>query len=137
MKRRGLDGTEAVGIPVTPLIDIVFLLLIYFMLASNFVEEQQVHLELPESSYGQDIKRSNAVIAVTRDGRFFLEGREVSQASLPDRLKAMASRSKLDMIEISSDRLAPMEFVIKAMDAAKAAGITRVLISTKASGSMH
>jgi biopolymer transport protein ExbD len=119
---------------LTPLIDIVFLLLIYFMLASNFVKEQQFHVELPRSHHGERLKSAKAVITISRQGEFFLNGEKASADAIEARLSSLAAQTRIEMVEIRSDRLAPVDLTIKAMDAAKGAGLRRVLISTMPEG---
>ncbi len=132
MKRRSFSPDQGLGIPLTPLIDMVFLLLIYFMLASNFVEEQQFHVELPESSHGHEVSRHKAAVTVTKDGRFFLNSRQMDADELQGELKRMKAAEELRSLEIRIDRLAPAGLAVKVLDAAGAAGISEVSISTAA-----
>ncbi len=136
MKRRRptTDGHQGPAIPLTPLIDIVFLLLIYFMLASNFVKEQQFHVELPRSHHGEALESAGAIITINRQGEFFLNGDRIPAEDVEARLASLSAQTRIDRVEIRSDRLAPVDLTIKAMDAAKGAGLRRVIISTISEG---
>lgn len=130
-KRRSNRGTSDLGIPLTPIIDIVFLLLIYFMLTSNFVEEHYFKVDLPKSAHGTRVERQNIVISISGQGDFFLNKRPIEADQLEMELNQIKKGQKAPTVEIRSDRMAPVHLIVKAMDAAKGAGLKRVLLTTR------
>ena len=115
---------------MTPLIDIVFLLLIYFMLASSFVERGEMEIQLPKAALSQARAERPVSIRITREGRLFLGAEEVVPARLKARLDAFPGEAKRRGIEIAADRRAPVETLVLAMDAAKEAGFATAAVTT-------
>ena len=132
MKRRKIFQQDGLEIPMTPLIDIVFLLLIYFMLASHFVNQHGLKVKLPESSSGiTHTNKSILTLTVTKDGTFFLDGKEVSDAVLTASIRSHIAGLQEPKCRINADRDAPFRTIIKAIDSAKEAGIESVILETK------
>ncbi len=126
---------EEPDINLTPLIDVVFLLLIFFMVSTTFNREAELKIQLPESS-GEERKQPPEAIEITIDaqGRYFVNRQEV----LNDRLqtlkqaiaKVAAGRSDPPLV-ISADGRAPHQAVIRAMDAARQLGIVHLTFATR------
>lgn len=133
MKRRRGRLQNEFEIPVTPLIDIVFLLLIYFMLASHFVHNQALQVKLPEST-GKAIPLRNRyiTITITNNGHFLLNGKEVALKDLTRAIKANCVEPERAKCSIEADRRASVQMMVEAMDAAKLAGIKEVVVETRA-----
>ncbi len=134
-RRRALDQGSKPLVPMTPLVDIVFLLLIYFMLASNFVTEQQLVVDLPQSRHGTGVKHAPVILSITSDGSFFLNDRRVEGDQLEKALRGLSEVSRERAIEIRAERQVPVHFVVQAMDAAKGAHFTKVKVETTLKGS--
>ena len=132
-RRRGrvLKATQSVSIPITPLIDIVFLLLIYFMLASNFIEEQQFVVDLPRSSKGDARTKGPIVVTLKRNGGLFIDGKEASETDLRKRLKQLSPKAKQEGLEVRAEQDVAVRRVVKIMDMAKEAGVKKVMITTQ------
>ena len=135
--RRRIDTSFSAGpvIPLTPLIDLVFLLLIYFMLASNFMETQQFKVNLPESSHGSRATGAGTILSLTSQGGFFLQNEPVQEGQLQARLKTEAAKTGSPELEIRADRDAPVHLLVAAMDAAKTAGFNKITLRTACSAS--
>ena len=129
--RRG--GREEPDVNLTPLIDVVFLLLIFFMVTTTFVKEASLEIVLPEASAEADSgKRVPVEIAIDAQGRYFINQREVVNTTL-DTLVVALKKAKLDPelgIVVRADARTPHSAVVKAMDAAGQAGISRISIAT-------
>ena len=130
-RRRCIRAVHDVSIPITPLIDIVFLLLIYFMLASNFIEEQQFLVNLPSSSKGEVRTKGLLIVTVKRNGDIFVEGKRVSENGMFELLKDLTPKYKKQGLEVQAEKDVTVERVVKIMDMAKAAGLKRVMITTR------
>jgi len=130
-RRHPLSQGSKPLVPVTPLIDIVFLLLIYFMLASNFVTEQQMVVDLPESSHGVAVRHVPTIISITADGTFYLNGQRIVADSLVTSLSGIPRQMHLKELEIRAQRDTPVYLVIQAMDAARETGFTKIRVETR------
>lgn len=122
---------------LTPLIDVVFLLLIFFMVSTTFDREAELKIQLPEAA-GEQRQEPDAPVEITIDaqGRYFVNRQEVVNTKL-DTLKqavdkAVAGREDPPLV-ISADRLTPHEAVIRAMDAASQLGLVHITFVTKQS----
>ncbi len=133
MKRRRGGAQNEFEIPVTPLIDIVFLLLIYFLLASHFVHNQSLQVKLPESvAKATPIRKRHLTITITNNGHFILNGKEVALKDLTRAIKTECVEPGKTKCNIEADRQATVQMMVEAMDAAKLAGIKEVVVETRA-----
>lgn len=120
-----------VEIPLTPLIDIVFLLLIYFLLTTNFLVEEGIKIKLPQARASAPQIEKVITVYVDREGRAYLENREVSLDILFNRLKEMIGAQKDRLVVVKADREVILNKAVKVMDVAKAAGAGRLSLATE------
>ena len=127
-RRRSLE------VNITPLIDVVFLLLIFFMVSTTFDRYSEIHIELPRADAETSEKQADHIdVTIDREGRYFVDQREVVNTSL-DTLrralkKALGERSEIPVV-ISADARTPHQSVITAMDAASRAGLFNITFAT-------
>ena len=120
-----------VQLPLTPLIDIVFLLLIYFLLTTNFMVDEGIKIKLPQAKASAPQTEKEITVYVDRQGRAFLGNEEVSLAMLFDRLKEMIGGKENRLVVIRADRAVILNKAVKVMDVAKAAGAGRLCLATE------
>jgi len=120
-----------VQVPLTSLIDIVFLLLIYFLLTTNFMVEEGIKIKLPQAKASAPQTEEVITVYVDREGRTFLGTKEVSIAVLFDRLREMIGDQKNKLVVIRADRGVILNKAVKVMDVAKAAGAGRLCLATE------
>ena len=120
-----------VQLPLTPLIDIVFLLLIYFLLATNFLVDEGIKIKLPQAKASAPQTEKEITVYVDRQGRAFLGTEEVSLGMLFDRLKEMIGGKENKLVVIRADRAVILNKAVKVMDVAKAAGAGRLCLATE------
>lgn len=119
------------GIDLTPMIDIVFNLLIFFMVGSTIVETPQIEISLPKSSSAVGAeKNENIVISISKDGQKYINGYLVEDldANLADLAKTEGELEK--PVEIRSDEDVRTQILISVIDSVKNAGFTRLSIAT-------
>lgn len=121
---------DPVEVNLTPLIDVVFLLLIFFMVSTTFETRQALELVLPESASGVAAEVSPVTLVVTADGEYRLGGRTLSAAALPEALAAEAEAAREHGLVIEADGRARHADVVRALDQAGLQGIQRVRIAT-------
>ncbi len=119
---------------LTPLIDVVFLLLIFFLTATTFQKDEvEMSLELPKSASGTAGGDTKViVINVAKDGRLLVDGRQVTVAALQQKLKAAASRDKKQEVLIRGDQKAQFGLVAQVFDACLLAKLTSISIGADA-----
>ena len=120
-----------VQVPLTSLIDIVFLLLIYFLLTTNFMVEEGIKIKLPQARAAAPQTEEVITVYVDRQGGAFLGTQEVSLAGLFDRLKEMIGGRENKLVVIRADRAVILNKAVKVMDVAKAAGAGRLCLATE------
>ena len=129
--RRRKRAGVGVQVPLTSLIDIVFLLLIYFLLTTNFMVEEGIKIKLPQAKASAPQTEKVITVYVDREGRAFLENCEVSVEVLFDRLKEMIGIQKDKLVVVRADRAVILNMAVKVMDVAKAAGAGRLCLATE------
>ncbi len=113
---------------LTPMIDVVFLLLIFFLAATTFArEEVELDLRLPEAKSGQPGSPSRQIVVnVFADGRLSVEGREVTFEALRQKLTAAAQRDKQQPVLVRGDQQAQFGVGLQVLDVCRLAKITKV-----------
>jgi biopolymer transport protein ExbD len=117
--------------PLTALIDIVFLLLIYFLLTTNFMVDEGIAIKLPQAKASMPQTEQTITVYVDRDGRSYLDNREISFTELFKRLKAMIGDRNDKLVVVRADRGVILNKAVKVMDVAKAAGAGRLCLATE------
>lgn len=118
-------------IHLTALIDIVFLLLIFFLLASSFVEQAGLTILVPEIESEGSGLLPELVVQVDQDGNFFIDDTNINQRQLITILKLRIKSLAKDTVVIQADRRAQYDHVVEAIDAAKLAGAKNLILVTK------
>jgi biopolymer transport protein ExbD len=117
--------------PLTSLIDIVFMLLIYFLLTTNFMVDEGIKIKLPQAKAAAPQTQQEITIYVDRDGRAFLMNKEVPLNILFSEIKKMIGGQKDRLVVIKADRAVILNKAVKVMDIAKAAGAGRLCLATE------
>ena len=122
--------SDDVDVNLTPLIDVVFLLLIFFMVSTSFVKESQIKLSLPEASDEvQELPADTIEVAVDKNGVWFVNGHALadrSDAALSAALAEVSREQGEPVLVISADRNTPHQDVIDIMDVARRLGLSRI-----------
>ncbi len=113
---------------IAPLIDVIFLLLIFFMLTSSFIFQPGIKINLPNALTSEVIQRENLVIVVTDDNSFYIDEKIVERDALSSRLEIAAKENK--PILIKADRKASLGKVVEVWDLCRSKGIQKLNIAT-------
>lgn len=127
--------SEDVGVNLTPLIDVVFLLLIFFMVSTTFKKETQINLNLPEADGEQVVTEVNQIeIVISAKGEYAVNNRFLVNNEFETLRAAIKKVGKGDTdlpVIIAADGSAPHQSVVYAMDAAGQLGYSRLSITTR------
>ena len=115
----------------TPLADIVFLLLIFFMLSSTFIVSPGIKLKLPKAISSEIELGRTVIIEMPLGGGIFVNNAKVDFNELPQILDLTLSKAKEKVVIIKADKKIQHGFVVKVMDMAKIAGAQRIIIATE------
>jgi biopolymer transport protein ExbD len=124
---------EDATIDMTPMLDIVFIMLIFFIVTTVFVKEAGVEVNKPNGSLAVMPKNANIFIAVTEDGKVWIDRREVDVDLVRSNLERLMAEQPSDVIIIQADKEAEHGLVVEVMDQIKMAGIDRISIATAGS----
>jgi biopolymer transport protein ExbD len=124
----------SLGIDITPLIDVVFLLLIFFMVTTTFTWQSQLKIDLPEASAETKEAKSNIVrVSVDKEGNYYVNDKQLTnnqRGTLYKALKDLQSDKSLPLV-ITGDATAPHQAVVTVMDVAGQLGFSKVEITTQ------
>ena len=116
------------SIDFAPLIDVVFLLLIFFMLTSSFIFQPGIKVNLPRAITSEALSEKNIIITITAENLIYMDGKLVTINELSSRLKNIAGFKR--SILIKADEKASLGRVVKIWDICRQEGISKVNIAT-------
>ena len=118
-------------INLTPLIDIVFILLIFFLITSTFVQDSGIKVDLPRANQSSSTEANHQiVVTVTADGRMVYEGEALSKDELQDKLTGLYKEKVEQVFIIEADSTTQHGIVVSIMDLAKEIGFQSLAIAT-------
>ncbi|VAW65545.1 Biopolymer transport protein ExbD/TolR [hydrothermal vent metagenome] len=128
------EHREEIDLNLTPLIDVVFLLLIFFMVSTTFEKTSKLKIDLPEASVkAQKQANKKIVLGIDAKGRYYINDRQLVNTqvrTIKIALLKIAGNSRDIPIVLRADAKTPHQSVVRAMDAASQAGLTHLSIST-------
>lgn len=127
-KRRTIDPPR---VDLTPMIDVVFLLLIFFMISTTFIERPGLKIDLPESAAQQlKLEEKEVQVYLTASGEIYFQRDQVTLAELTQKLLGYGTLAKKITFLLMADKEALHGKVIELMDLAKTAGFEKLAIAT-------
>lgn len=117
---------------LTPLIDIVFLLLVFFMLTAHFIEDQAIDIKLPNANSSKPIEKDQYVeIALTPEGELMVAGKPVAKDDLEETIRGALHAPNKKFIRLRGDHESNFGMAVHVMDAARRAGAESLDILTE------
>ncbi len=131
MKFRRVKEQEA-GIGIAPFMDMVFLLLIFFMVTSHFDVASGVPIQLPKVAQKTfDEKKEKVTVVIDKSGQLYLKGEKLDMEGLSRALRATVQEKGLVSLVLQADREVPHGVVVETMDTAKASGVHTIIIAAQ------
>ena len=124
------DDDNESGIDISPLMDCVFILLIFFIVTTTFVEETGVEVDKPQAASASNLEKTSILIALTEKGVVVYGGRDIGVAGVQPLVKRMLRAEDVPVI-IQADKAAASGMLVRVIDEAKLAGATKVSIATR------
>jgi biopolymer transport protein ExbD len=118
------------GINISPLIDCVFILLIFFIVTTTFVEETGIEVDRPQAASATKLEKSSILIAVTAKGQVVYGGRDIGVAGVQPLIKRMLLKEDMPVI-IQADHSVETGLFVRVIDEAKLAGAEKVSVATR------
>jgi biopolymer transport protein ExbD len=130
LRETGQAEADEAGIDISPLIDCVFILLIFFIVTTTFVEETGVEVDKPQAATAVRLEKNSILIALTDKGEVVYGGREIGANGVQALVKRMLQKEDLPVI-IQADAGANSGLLVRIVDEAKLGGAVKVSVATK------
>ncbi len=121
------SGTTEINL--TPLIDMVFILLIFFVVTSSFVKESGIEVNRPSAKSAERQERGNIIISITKQGEIWIDRRRINISALRANVERLHAENPEGSVIIASDRDARTGILVEALDQARLAGVANVSIA--------
>lgn len=132
-RRRSTDATaDSNEVNLTPMLDVVFIMLIFFIVTTSFIKESGVEIERPESSAASPRPDAQVLIAVTPEGAVWVDGKPVDVHRVGQQVAGMLSDD--GAVVIQADRASTTGLLIEVMDRLKQAGVDQIAVAASRSG---
>ena len=130
MKRRySSDSSDENAIDMTPMLDIVFIMLIFFIVTTSFVKEAGIEVNRPTASSAQTVKKGNIMVAVGAAGDVWVDKRRIEVDAVRANIERLRAESPDGAVVIQADSEANAGVVVKVMDQIKMAGVESISIA--------
>ena len=116
---------------ITSLIDVLFLLLIFFMVSSTFLEQPGIKLELPHAQSSEVVRQKDYTLFVDKEGKMFLNSDPIDLKALEAKLKEVLPKMEDGALILKADQDASHGIVVRIMDVAKRSGVKKLVVGTK------
>lgn len=127
-RRTEAEG-ESAGVNLTPMLDVAFILLIFFLVTASFARESGIAVNRPDAASAEP-QRAALVIALTAEQEIWINRRRVDLASLPARLARLQAQMPRGTVLIEADRAASTGLLVQVMDVLRRAGIEAIALGT-------
>jgi len=122
---------EEAQIDMTPMLDVVFIMLIFFIVTASFVKEAGIDVNRPDAATAVQKDRANILIAISDQGEIWINKRQVDARAVQANIERLYAENPQGSVVIQADKLATTETLIKVMDAARSAGVYDVSIAAQ------
>lgn len=131
MARNRVRVDEEAEADMTPMLDIVFIMLIFFIVTTSFVKEAGIDVNRPEAQQATDQPSANIFIAIRENGEVWMDRRMVDVERVAANLERLLAEQPTDMVVIQADEGARHGVVVQVMDQIKEAGIAQISIAAE------
>tara|TARA_R110000737_G_C14526595_1_gene476423 strand:+ start:473 stop:892 length:420 start_codon:yes stop_codon:yes gene_type:complete len=125
------EQEEAEEINMTPMLDVVFILLIFFIVTASFVKEAGIEVNRPEAATAVKKERANILVAISDKGEIWINKRRVDVRAVQANIERLKAENPQGTVVIQADKKATTDVLIKVMDSARAAGVYDVSIAAQ------
>jgi biopolymer transport protein ExbD len=125
---------EEQEINITPMLDVVFIMLIFFIVTASFVKESGIDVNKPEAQTSVAKEKANILIAIDASGNIWIDRRQVDPRAVRANIERLHSENPQGTVVIQADEDARTGVLVQVMDAARLAGVYDVAIASQQSG---
>lgn len=128
----GSDEEGEPGIDMSPMMDCIFILLIFFIVTTTFVEETGVEVDKPQAASAVNLEKTSILIALTAGGQVVYGGQDISLGGVQSLVRRTLAKDPAVPVIIQADAAAPSGQLVRVIDEAKLGGAQKVSIATAA-----
>lgn len=125
------ENEEEEEINITPMLDVVFIMLIFFIVTASFVKESGIDVNQPQAETAEPKKRANILVGIGPEGEIWINNRQVDVTSVQATIERLHAENPQGSVVIQADQEAKTKRLIAVMDAARAAGVSNVSIAAQ------
>ncbi len=130
-RRRGRDEMEKSEVNLTPMLDVVFIMLIFFIVTASFVKEAGIDITRPPASTAERKERGNIMVAITEDDQIWIDRRQVDQRALRANIERLHAENPQGSLIIQADVNSKNGLLVMVMDAARAANVPNIALAAE------
>ena len=131
MRRRRIRKTTESEVNLTPMLDVVFIMLIFFIVTASFVKEAGIDISRPSAATAVRKERGNILVAITADNQIWIDRRQVDPRALRANIERMHAENPQGTGVIQADEKSENGLLVKVMDAARLAGVSNISIAAE------
>ncbi len=132
MRRRRQRQEVASEVNLTPMLDVVFIMLIFFIVTASFVKESGIDVTRPPAATATRKERGNILIAITANDQVWMDRRQVDPRALRANIERMHAENPQGSVVIQADTKSTNGLLVKVMDAARLSGVDSVSLAAEA-----
>ena len=131
MRRRRALEQEETEVNVTPMLDVVFIMLIFFIVTASFVKEAGIEVNRPDAATAERKERGNILVAISENGQIWINKRQVDPRAVRANIERMHAENPQGSVVIQADENSKNGLLVQVMDAARLAGVFEVSIAAE------
>jgi biopolymer transport protein ExbD len=128
---RATTEEDDTAIDITPMLDVVFIMLIFFIVTATFVKEAGIDVNRPDAATAVKQEKANILVAINEHNEIWIDRRQVDIRAVRPNIERLHAENPQGSVVIQADKESKTETLIKVMDAARSAGVLNVAIAAQ------
>ena len=131
MKRRSRENDDESAIDLTPMLDVVFIMLIFFIVTSSFVKESGIEVNRPTASTAVRQEHANILVAISHDNQIWIAKRQIDVRAVRANIERLHAENPEGAVVIQADKTSESGMLVEVMDQIRLAGVSNISIAAK------
>ena len=131
MRRKRVRESQESEVDMTPMLDVVFIMLIFFIVTASFVKEAGIDVTRPPAATAERKERGNILVAITANDQSWIDRRQVDPRALRANIERLYAENPQGSVIIQADKDSKNGLLVAVMDAARSAGVTSVALAAE------
>ena len=131
MRKRRMRDVEESEVNLTPMLDVVFIMLIFFIVTASFVKESGIDVNRPDAATAERKEQGNILVAISQNNQIWVDRRQVDPRALRANIERLHAENPQGAVVIQADKDSRNGLLVQVMDAARLAGVFNVSIAAE------